>query len=77
MNIDQFVSDFAECFDDTEAEVFTPTLKFKELEEWSSLQGLAIIAMCRKSYGIRISGAEIQEADTIQDVYALVSEKLG
>ena len=34
MNIDQFVSDFAECFDDTEAEVFTPTLKFKELNQW-------------------------------------------
>ena len=77
MNIDQFVLDFAECFDDTEAEMFSPMLKFKELEEWSSLQGLAIIAMCRKNYGIRISGAEIQEADTIQDVYELVTNKLG
>ena len=77
MDINQFVSDFADSFDDTEAEVFSPMLKFKELEEWSSLQGLAIIAMCRKNYGIRISGAEIQEADTIQDVYELVTNKLG
>lgn len=77
MDINQFVSNFAECFDDTEAEAFSPMLKFKELEEWSSLQGLAIIAMCRKNYGIRISGAEIQEADTIQDVYELVTNKLG
>lgn len=77
MNIDQFVLDFAECFDDTEAEMFSPMLKFKELEEWSSLQGLAIIAMCRKKYGIRISGAEIQEAHTIQDVCDLVASRIG
>ena len=77
MDLDQFVLDFAECFDDTEAEVFSPNLNFKGLEEWSSLQGLTIIAMCRKNYGVRISGAEIQEADTIQDVFNLVMGKVG
>lgn len=77
MNINQFVLDFAECFDDTEAEMFSPMLQFKKLEEWSSLQGLAIIAMCRKKYGIRISGAEIQEALTIQDVFDLVASRIG
>lgn len=76
MDINQFVSNFAECFDDTETEVFSPVLAFKELEEWSSLQGLAVIAMCKKKYGIRISGAEIREADTVQDVYEIVMNKL-
>lgn len=77
MDLNQFVIDFADCFDDTEAELFTPTLVFKELEEWSSLQGLGIIAMCKKNYGVRISGAEIREADTVQDVYEIVLNKLG
>ena len=77
MDLDQFVIDFADCFDDTDTELFTPTLVFKELEEWSSLQGLGIIAMCKKKYGIRISGAEIQDADTVQDVYEIVLNRLG
>lgn len=76
-NIDQFVMDFAGCFEETDTKDFTPALAFKELEEWSSLQGLAIIAMCKKKYGIRISGAEIHQADTVQDVFEIVLNKLG
>lgn len=76
-NLDQFVMDFAGCFDETEAKVFTPNLVFKELDEWSSLQGLAIIAMCKKKYGVRVSGAEIHQADTVQDVFEIVLGKLG
>jgi acyl carrier protein len=77
MDINQFVIDFAECFDDTDANEFSSNLRFKELEEWSSLSGLGIIAMCKKKYGIKITGAEIMESDTIQDVYNLVMEKRG
>ena len=69
--------DFAECFDDTDASEFSSNLKFKELEEWSSLSGLGIIAMCKKKFGVKITGAEIMESDTIQDVYNLVMEKRG
>lgn len=77
MDINQFVNDFAECFDDTEMSEFTPLLVFKDLEEWSSLQGLGIIAMCKKNYGVKVTGAEIRECDTVQDVFELVKTKLG
>jgi acyl carrier protein len=77
MDINQFVMDFAECFDDTDASEFSSNLRFKELEEWSSLSGLGIIAMCKKKFGVKITGAEIMESDTIQDVYDLVMEKRG
>ena len=75
MDVHQFVIDFAECFDDTDASEFSANLEFKELEEWSSLSGLGIIAMCKKKYGTKITGAEIMESDTIQDVYDLVMKK--
>lgn len=77
MDINQFVVEFAECFDDTEASEFSPNLRFKELEEWTSLSGLAIVALCKKKFGVKITGAEIMESDTIQDVYNLVMEKKG
>lgn len=77
MDINQFVMDFAECFDETDANEFTPELSFKQLEEWSSLSGLGIIAMCKKKYGVKITGAEIMERETITDIYNLVMEKIG
>ena len=75
MNINQFVQGFADCFDDTDASEFSPELNFKQLEEWSSLSGLGIIAMCKKMCGVKITGAEIMEADTVKDVYDLVMSK--
>lgn len=77
MSIDQFVQDFSDCFDDTDASEFTPGLNFKQLEEWSSLFGLGIIAMCKKKYGVKVTGAEIMESDTIKDVYELVASKVN
>ena len=46
MEIKEFIQNFADQFDDTDASVFTPETKFKELEEWSSLTALSVIAMC-------------------------------
>lgn len=76
MDINQFVMDFADCFEDTEAIVFTPDLDFKSLEEWSSLSGLGIIAMCKKKYGVKVTGSEIMDRNTIQDLYFLVLKKM-
>ena len=77
MDINQFIQDFSDCFDDTDASEFTAELDFKQLEEWSSLSGLGIIAMCKKKYGVKITGGEIMEADTVKDVYALVASKVN
>ena len=77
MDINQFVMDFAGCFDETDANEFTPQLSFKQLEEWSSLSGLGIIAMCKKKYGVKVTGAEIMERESVSDIYNLVMEKIG
>ena len=45
MEIKEFIQNFADQFDDTDASVFYSETKFKELEEWSSLTALSVIAM--------------------------------
>ena len=37
MNLNNFIENFADQFEETDASAFTPDTKFKELEEWSSL----------------------------------------
>ena len=75
MEIECFVKDFAGCFEDTDAHEFSDDTCFKDLEEWSSLSGLGIIAMCKKKYGVRITGAEIMESNTVKDVFNLLLSK--
>lgn len=71
----EFLENFANQWDDTEIEVFTPECEFHELEEWSSLTGLAILNMIDKKYGVKVAPVELKACVTIQDVYDLVQSK--
>lgn len=55
MEIKEFIQNFADQLDDTDAEVLTPETKFRELDDWSSLAALSIIAMVDEEYGVSIA----------------------
>lgn len=76
MELNEFVAHFAEQFDETDASVFTPETKFRELEEWSSLIGLSVIAMVDEEYDVTLKGNDIKAANTIQDLFETVKAKL-
>lgn len=76
MKINEFIKDFADQFDETELEEFKPETDYREdLEEWSSLTGLAILNMIDKKYGVKLTNSEIKATDTIQSLYDLVASK--
>ena len=75
MEIKEFVVNFAEQFDDTEMDVFTPETAFRELEEWSSLTGLAVLNMIAKKYEVKITPAELKSVETVEALYNLVAGK--
>jgi acyl carrier protein len=75
MEIKNFIKNFAEQFEDTEASVFTAETRFRELEEWSSLTALSILAMIDEEYDIQLSPAEMRTTNTIQELFDLVQSK--
>lgn len=76
MEIKEFIEHFAEQFDETELSEFTPETVFHELEEYSSLIALSIIAMVDEEYGVTIGAKEMSAAVTIQDLFDTVKSKL-
>lgn len=75
MEIQEFIENFAAQFDDTDEALFTAETKFKELDEWSSLTALSIIAMVDDEYDVIIKGNDIINADTLQDLFNVVVKK--
>ena len=75
MELQEFIQNFADQFEDTEAIAFTAETKFKELDEWSSLIALSIIAMVDEEYDITLKGNDILTAQTIQDLFNIVQSK--
>lgn len=75
MNKEEFLENFANQFDDTDPSEIMFDTRFHELEEWSSLIGMSMIAMVKVSYNKTISGAELKACTTVEDVYKLISLK--
>lgn len=75
MNLQEFIENFAAQFDETEASEFTAVTVFKELDEWSSLMALSIIAIVDEKYDIRIKGDDIRNANTIEDLFNIVKSR--
>ena len=74
--MEEFIKNFAAQWDETEMSEFTPDCVFHELEEWSSLVGLAILNMIVKKYGVKVAPAELKACVTIKDVFDVVQSKL-
>lgn len=75
MEISNFIEKFAEIFDDTDATFLTPDTQFRDLEEWSSLSVLGVIALADEEFDVELSGKELKSVTTIQDLFDLLNNK--
>ena len=75
MELKDFIENFADQFDDTDASEFKAETEFKELDEWSSLIALSVIAMVDEEYDVTIKGDDIRNSNTIEDLFNVVKAK--
>ena len=75
MDINEFVRYFADEFEETPVEQFSPSTVYKELDEWGSLLALSIIAVVDEKFDKRITGADLRSCNTIENLYELVLSK--
>lgn len=76
MEITEFVANFADQFDETDAAVFNAETRFRDLEEWSSFLALGIMAMIKSEYDVAITADEMRNANTIQELFDIVKKHL-
>jgi len=75
-SLEEFVELFAEQFDDTDASVFTAQTAFHDLDEWSSLIGLSVIAMVDDEFEVTLKGDDVRTSVTVEDLYKKIIAKL-
>ena len=76
MQKEDFLKNFANQFDETDASKISLQTLFKDLDEWSSLISLSIIAMCDEEYSVKVTGDDIQKAQIVEDLFQLVKSKI-
>lgn len=75
MEEQKFVENFAAQFDEIKPGTIKIDTRFRDLEGWSSLTALAIIAMTDEEYNIKLKGDDIRKAVTVKDLFTIISSK--
>lgn len=73
MELNDFIQNFAEQFDETEG--INATTIFHELDEYSSLIALSIIAMVDEEYDVTLKGDDMRSAVTVEELFNIVKSK--
>jgi acyl carrier protein len=71
-----FIRNLERHLDKPVAEGLASDSRLKDLPDWDSLKALLVVASLDWDYGVTISADEYAGAETIRDLYALVSQKI-
>lgn len=74
MELNEFVSKFAELFYDTDISEFSGETEYKNLDEWGSLSAISVIAMVDRDYGVTLKGSDIVNCETIKDLFNKIKD---
>lgn len=75
MELDEFVKQFADQFDDTDPSEINASTIFHDLDEWSSLTALSVLNMVEKKCDVGLSFDELKRSVTVEDVFNIVLSK--
>ena len=71
MDINEFVVKFASVFDDADPAEFSAETKYKDMAGWDSLTVMSLIALLSGEYGVTMSVIDMDQCNTVADVYKL------
>ena len=74
--MEKFVNCFFELLDDTDKSLITSDTVFKELEEWTSILALSLIAMVDEVYDVTLDTDDIRDAYTVYYFYRAIQQKM-
>ena len=75
MELNDFIEKFADQFDDTDASEIQAETEYQELDEWSSLAAMSLIALAKAEYGKTITGREVRSCKTVEELFNLIASK--
>ena len=76
MKLEEFFELFCEELDDTDLSVLSILTDFKNIDVWDSLTALSIISMIDEEFEILLTGNDMLNSTSIEDLYTLVESKM-
>jgi acyl carrier protein len=71
----EFTKQLESEFEDFEPGTLTPQTNYRELKGWSSMHALIVIAFVDANYNVLLTGADLKNAQTVEDLFTIVKER--
>ena len=75
MELQDFITNFADQFEDIDVNDITAETEFKKIDGWSSLVALSVIAMVDEEYDVTLKGDDIRGSVTVGDLFNIVKSR--
>lgn len=75
INVEEFIKLIEVEFEELEKGTLNAESSFRDIEDWSSMHALIIIALIDSEYDVLLNGDDLKSAVTIQDLFDIVISK--
>ena len=75
MELEDFVVEFADQFDETDPSEIDAETAFHDLDEWSSLIALSVMNMVEKKLGKQLNFIEMKAMVTVRKLFEYIQSK--
>lgn len=75
MELEDFVVEFADQFDETDPSEIDAETAFHDLDEWSSLIALSVMNMVDKKLGKQLNFKEMKAMATVRQLFEYIQSK--
>ncbi|MCW3072322.1 MAG: acyl carrier protein [Bacteroidetes bacterium] len=76
MDITTFISQIENEIEELTPGSLTPETEFTSLKEWSSMHVLILIALIDTEYNVTITGADLQQCKSVNDLFNVVKSRV-
>ena len=75
IGLNEFVENLERELEDLEPGTLTPDINYRELEVWSSMYALIIIAYVDSEFEVEITGEDLRTCNNVRDLYNLIASR--
>lgn len=76
MEIQEFITKLEAEIEDLKPGTLKPDTDYRKVAEWSSMHALIVIAFVDANFNVTLTGADLRQAITVQDLYNIIQQKL-
>ena len=69
MGITDFIEKFIDAVEVEDPSTVAANTNFRDLDEWSSLSTLSVIALADEEYGVELNPDMFRKAQTVEDLF--------